>query len=274
MLPVLRHDKYELGDQSGIHNIRVLMEQVIYGINPVIEALKAPQVKLKEILIAQNRRRHLERILQLAEEQHVRIRYQEKNDLTAFAKARFHQGVVAVVERYRYAPLEEILAQWKKSGLRALILVLDSIQDPQNLGAMIRTANVCGAHGVIIPRDRAASVTPTVVKASAGATAFTPVARVTNITSTLERLKEEGVWIVGAAAESEISLFEEDLSVDLAMIIGSEGRGIRPRVLGTCDLTVSIPMGGQIASLNASVATGVILYEVIRQRLCDKKEGK
>jgi len=183
---------------------------------------------------------------------------------------------VAVVEGYGYATLEKIIDRWKKSGIRALILVLDSIQDPRNLGALVRTANVCGAHGVIIPRDRAARITPIVVKASAGATALTPVARVTNIASTLERLKEEGIWILGAEAQAETPFFQQDMTMDLAMVIGSEGRGIRPLVLSKCDLTVSIPMRGQIPSLNASVAAGILLYEVIRQRLMitPAKEGK
>lgn len=251
------------------------MEQVIYGINPVMEALGAPDTKVKEILIAQGRKGTLEKILQLAGEQHVKVRYRARNDLAALAKARFHQGVVAVVEGYGYATLEKIIDRWKKSGIRALILVLDSIQDPRNLGALVRTANVCGAHGVIIPRDRAARITPIVVKASAGATAFTPVARVTNIASTLERLKEEGIWILGAEAEAETPFFQQDMTMDLAMVIGSEGRGIRPLVLSKCDLTVSIPMRGQIPSLNASVAAGILLYEVIRQRLMitPDKEG-
>ena len=243
------------------------MEQIIYGINPVMEALRAPDTKVKEILIAQGRKGNLERILQLAGEQHVRVRYRAGNDLTALAKARFHQGVVAMVEDYGYATLDRIIDRWKKSGIKALILVVDSIQDPRNLGALVRTANVCGAHGVIIPRDRAARITPIVVKASAGATALTPVARVTNIASTLERLKEEGIWILGAEAEAETSFFQQDMTMDLAMVIGSEGRGIRPLVLSKCDLTVSIPMRGQIPSLNASVAAGILLYEVIRQRL-------
>lgn len=252
------------------------MEQVIYGINPVMEALRAPDTKVKEILIAQGRKGTLEKILQLAGEQHVKVRYRARNDLAALAKARFHQGVVAVVEGYGYATFERIIDRWKKSGIRALILVLDSIQDPRNLGALVRTANVCGAHGVIIPRDRAARITPIVVKASAGATALTPVARVTNIASTLERLKEEGIWILGAEAEAETSFFQQDMTMDLAMVIGSEGRGIRPLVLSKCDLTVSIPMRGQIPSLNASVAAGILLYEVIRQRLMitPAKEGK
>jgi 23S rRNA (guanosine2251-2'-O)-methyltransferase len=180
--------------------------------------------------------------------------------------------VVALVESYGYATLEEVLIRWKEAGTRALILVLDSIQDPQNLGAMIRTANVCGAHGVLIPKDRAARVTPAVIKASAGATAFTAVAQVTNITSTLERLKGEGVWVIGAEGQSKTSVFDLDMTMDLAITIGSEGRGIRPRVKQACDELVSIPMQGEITSLNASVATGVILYEAMRQRLRARPE--
>jgi len=243
------------------------MEQVIYGINPVIEALRAPETRVKEILIARGRRGNLGNVLELAAEEKIRVSYRERDELRAFSKGKPHQGVVAVAEAYGYATLERIIGQWKRSGFRALILVLDSIQDPQNLGALIRTANVCGAHGVIIPKDRAAGITPTVVKASAGATAFTPVVRVTNIVRTLDRLKEEGIWIVGATGKTETSLFQQDLTDNLAVVIGSEGHGIRRRVLSTCDLTVSIPMAGQISSLNASVAAGIILYEVIRQRL-------
>ncbi len=243
------------------------MDQVIYGINPVLEALKAPETKVKEILIASGRKANVGRILQLAEEQKVRVRYKERNDLTDAAKARFHQGVVAVVEGYKYATLESVISRWKESGWRALLLVLDSIQDPQNLGALIRTANGCGAHGVIIPRDRAAKITPAVMKASAGATAHTLVAQVTNIASTLDRLRQEGIWVVGTRDDAEKSLFQQDLTEDLAVVIGSEGRGIRPLVGRKCDFTVSVPMRGQISSLNASVAAGIVLYEAIRQRL-------
>lgn len=242
------------------------MEQVIYGIHPVTEALRSGRPRVREILIAEGRTRHVDRILRLAGEREVAIRYVERRDLVVFTKARAHQGVVAVIEGYEYATLEEILHRWTQSGRKALILVLDSIQDPQNLGAMIRTANVCGVHGIIIPRDRAAPVTAAVGKASAGATAFTPVARVTNIASTLGKLKEAGIWIVGAAGESPTPLFAQDLTMDLALVVGSEGRGIRPRILNTCDVTVSIPMKGEISSLNASVATGIVLYEILRQR--------
>jgi 23S rRNA (guanosine2251-2'-O)-methyltransferase len=243
------------------------MKQIVYGINPVIESLKSPQTRIREIWIAQNRKRQLARILRLAQSRNVGVRFRESRDLTALTKARFHQGAVAVLEDYVYATVAEILDTWRATSDPSLILVLDSIQDPQNLGAIIRTANVCGVHGIIIPRDRAAGITPTAVKTSAGATAFTPVAQVTNIAVSLEELKEEGIWIVGATGESKTSLFQQDLNLDLALVIGGEGHGIRPRVLGACDLTVSIPMRGQISSLNASVATGVVLYEIIRQRL-------
>jgi len=250
------------------------MDEVIYGINPVTEALKAPDTKIKEILIAQGRRKDVGKILRLAEGRQIRIQYREKNELNTIVKASVHQGVIAVVQGYEYATVEEIIDKWKISDSRALILVLDSIQDPQNLGACIRTANVCGAHGVVIPKDRAARITPAVVKASAGATACTSVVQVTNIVSTLKRLKQEGIWIVGAVGGAEKSLFQQDLTDDLAVVIGSEGQGIRPLVLQNCDLIVSIPMSGEISSLNASVAAGIMLYEVVRQRLSRTEDHK
>ncbi len=243
------------------------MDQVIYGMNPVIEVLRATGAHVREILIARGRKGNLEEILKLAEKKQIRIRYRKRSDLADVAKGGLHQGIVAVVEGNRYATLEEIIHRWKQSRRRALILVLDSIQDPQNLGALIRTANFCGSHGVIIPKNRAAQITSTVVKASTGATAFTPVARVTNIASTLETLRKKGIWIVGTTGEAETSLFHQDLTDDLAVVIGSENRGIRPLVLRKCDVTVSIPLRGEISSLNASVAAGIVLAEVVRQRL-------
>lgn len=244
-----------------------LMDQVIYGINPVIEALKAPGTRIREIVISQGRHRNVGHILELAAQKKIRVRYRDRHDVMALSSGRSNQGVVAVMEHYEYATCQHILEAWKKSGSRALILILDSIEDPQNLGALIRTAHVSGAHGVVIPKDRAARVTSTAVKTSAGATAFVPVARVTNLTATIEHLKQEGIWIVGTVAEAGTSLFQHDFTVDTAVVVGSEGRGIRRRVLSVCDQTVSIPMQGQISSLNASVAAGVVLYEAVRQRL-------
>jgi 23S rRNA (guanosine2251-2'-O)-methyltransferase len=250
------------------------MKEVIYGIHPVAEALKARETRVKEILIARSRRGNVGRILHLAVQQGVRVRYRESNALQTLSKGKPHQGVVALIEGRTYATLEDIIDRWKESSTSALILALDLLQDPQNLGALIRTANACGVHGVIIPKNRATGITPTVVKASAGATAFTPVARVTNMARTLERLKEEGVWIIGTAGEAGTPLFNQDLTGDLAVVIGSEGRGIRPLVRRVCDLTVSIPLRGEIPSLNASVAGGIVLYEAIRQRLMKTSVGK
>ncbi|MBW2057926.1 MAG: 23S rRNA (guanosine(2251)-2'-O)-methyltransferase RlmB [Deltaproteobacteria bacterium] len=245
---------------------RTGMKQFIYGIHPVIESLKAPETRVREILIARSRKGQPEKIIDLAGQKRVAVRYVERRDLTTLAKTGAHQGVIGVIEGRDYASMEELLSRWRRSGVRALILVLDSIQDPQNLGALIRTANVLGAHGVVIPKKGAAGITPAVVKASAGATAFTPIARVTNIASTLERLKQEGIWIVGTSGEAGKPIFGEDMTMDLAVVIGSEARGIRRRVSDACDLAVSIPMAGEISSLNASVAAGIVLYEIIRQR--------
>jgi 23S rRNA (guanosine2251-2'-O)-methyltransferase len=243
------------------------MDQVIYGINPVIEALRAPETRIREIIVSQGRHRNMEHILELAAQKKIHVRYRDRHEVKALSRGRSDQGVVAVVEGYEYATCQDIVEAWKKSGSRALILILDSIQDPQNLGALIRTAHVSGAHGIVIPKNRAAGVTPTAVKTSAGATAFTPVARVTNIAATIEHMKQEGIWIVGTATEARVSLFQHDFTEDTAVVVGSEGRGIRRRVLNACDQTVSIPMRGHISSLNASVAAGVVLYEAVRQRL-------
>jgi 23S rRNA (guanosine2251-2'-O)-methyltransferase len=244
-----------------------MMAQLIHGINPVIEALKAPGIRLREIIIAQGRKANVGEIIRLADKRHIPVRWEEKHDLAALSRVRSHQGVVAVVEDYGYVPLEGIVDRWQRSGSPATVLVLDSIQDPQNLGAIVRTANAVGAHGVIIPKHRSAGVTPAAVKASAGATAHVPIARVTNIASTLQELKREGIWVLGAASEASQSLYSQELTGDLAVVIGSEGYGIRPRVLNMCDSIASIPMRGQIPSLNASVAAGIILYEIVRQRL-------
>jgi 23S rRNA (guanosine2251-2'-O)-methyltransferase len=242
------------------------MEHVIYGINPVVEVLRARETRIREIIVSRRRQAKLDIILELAAQRGIHVRYQEQNEIRALSKGRSDQGVVALVGGYDYATCEDVMEAWRKSGSRALILILDSIQDPQNLGALIRTAHVSGAHGVIIPKNRAASVTPAVVKASSGATAYTPVARVTNLAATLERLKQEGIWIIGTAAEAQVSLFQHDFTVNTAVVMGGEARGIRRRILSVCDQTVSIPVRGHVSSLNVSVAAGVVLYEAIRQR--------
>jgi 23S rRNA (guanosine2251-2'-O)-methyltransferase len=174
------------------------------------------------------------------------------------------------VEGFSYTELDDILERSRNLEEKGLLVVLDGVQDPHNLGAIIRSAACAGCHGVIIPRDRAARITPTVEKSSAGAVETVPVAQVVNIAQTLEELKKEGYWIFGAADDASASLFHQDLTGDVVLVIGSEGEGIRPLVRKKCDALFSIPMRGGVSSLNASVAAGVALFEVVRQRLTRK----
>jgi 23S rRNA (guanosine2251-2'-O)-methyltransferase len=165
-----------------------------------------------------------------------------------------------------YVDLEDILSRPKEEMTKALFLILDGIQDPQNFGSLIRTALGCGVHGIIIPKDRAVGITPTVIKASAGATAHLPIAKVTNLSRTIEALQKVGIWVYGASGEAKEKLYELDLSMDVAIVIGAEGKGIRPLVKKKCDRLFSIPMKGPLTSFNASVSGGMILYEAMRQR--------
>ena len=181
-------------------------------------------------------------------------------------KGGVHQNVVGLVKETPYADLGEILSAWKKEGTKSLFLILDGIQDPQNFGSLIRTASGCGVHGIIIPKDRSVGITSAVVKASAGAAAHVPIARVVNIAATIDLLKKEGIWVYGASGEAKDLIYQLDLDTDLAVVIGAEGKGIRPLVKKKCDRLFSIPMKGPLSSFNASVSGGMILYEVLRQR--------
>jgi 23S rRNA (guanosine2251-2'-O)-methyltransferase len=177
-----------------------------------------------------------------------------------------HQNVVGIIKEIPYADLGEILSYWKKQGAKALFLILDGIQDPQNFGSLIRTALGCGVHGLIVPKDRAVGLSPAVIKVSAGAAAYLPIARVVNIAATIDALKKEGIWVYGAAGEAKDLIYKLDLAIDLAIVIGAEAKGIRPLVKKKCDRLFSIPMKGPVTSFNASVSGGMILYEVMRQR--------
>ena len=243
------------------------MTQLIYGIHPVKEALESPALPFEKILIGtENPHSSLQTVLDLAAQRNVPVTYAPGKDLDQMTRGGLHQNVVAIVKGNLYKGTQEILSHWKKEGTKALFLVLDGIQDPQNLGALIRTALGCGVQGMIIPKDRAVGVTPTVVKTSAGATAHLPIARVVNIANTLDALKKEGIWVYGASGEARIPIYDLDLNIDLAIVIGAEGKGIRPLVKKKCDRLFSIPMRGPISSFNASVSGGMILYEVMRQR--------
>lgn len=193
------------------------------------------------------------------------IKYVAKERLDQLSETGKHQGVIAYAAAYAYAEVEDILSEAKKKGEAPFLFLLDGIEDPHNLGAIIRTANLAGAHGVIIPKNRAVGLTATVAKASAGALNYTPVARVTNLGQTIEELKKEGLWFVCADMEGT-RMYDLDLKGPVGLVIGSEGNGVGRLVKEKCDFTASIPMRGDIDSLNASVAAGVLAYEIVRQR--------
>jgi 23S rRNA (guanosine2251-2'-O)-methyltransferase len=236
----------------------------IYGINPLSEALRSDHCPIKEVWVAEGRDlARLEGIIHMAESKRVPLRRVERSKLDSLTASSPHQGVVGFIDQFNYADLDAILRQSEDTPF---LLVLDGIEDPRNLGALIRTAAACGVGGVIIPKDRAVGITPAVAKGSAGAVFHMPVVRVANIPTTLRKIKEKGIWVVGAAADAHTDLFHQDLTMPVAIVIGGEGRGMRPLIKRECDLLVSIPMKRNANSLNASVAGSIILYEVIRQR--------
>lgn len=241
--------------------------RTIYGVNPVTEALRAGK-NIDHIIVSNARGGNATAsITKAATDAGIEVRRAPDEELKRLTKTDKHQGVVAVLaEEFRYSDIDDIIDVWKKSGEQAFFLILDSIQDPQNLGSLVRTANAAGVHGVIIPKDRASEVTSTVVKTSAGATEVTLIARETNITRVIERLKEEGVWVAAVEGGCTETLYGADLVRDIAIVIGSEGRGIRRLVKESCDFCVSIPMYGEIGSLNAAQAGAVALFEARRQR--------
>lgn len=247
-----------------------MKEEIIYGLNPVIEALRGTRKVFELFVVGAGADKRLEKLLKLAREKGVPLRSREKADLSRLCGTDHHQGVALRVEEFRYTELDDLIDRCRASQDKGLLLVLDGVQDPHNLGAIIRSAACAGAHGVIIPRDRAVGITPTVEKSSAGAVETVPVAQVVNIAQTLEELKKEGFWIYGAADNAPGALFRQDFRDATVLVIGSEGEGIRPLVRKKCDGLFSIPMRGGVSSLNASVAAGVALFEVVRQRMGKK----
>ena len=240
---------------------------LIWGRNPVVEALRAG-AEVDKLYLAEGVRPGgaVDEILRRARTARVPVQTLDRRALDRMAGGGVHQGVVAEVAEYRYAELADLLARATRAGERPLILLLDSIQDPQNLGALIRTAEAVGAHGVVIPRHRAAGVTPVVVKASAGAVEHLPVARVTNLGRAIEELKERGIWVVGLDASAPKSYDEFDYAAPLALVVGAEGTGLGRLVAERCDLLVRLPMRGHVASLNAAVAGSIVLYHAWRSR--------
>ncbi|GIW47290.1 MAG: 23S rRNA (guanosine(2251)-2'-O)-methyltransferase RlmB [Deltaproteobacteria bacterium] len=241
---------------------------IIFGRNPVKEALVKDSSKVEEVYISEEAKgEKISEIVRLARERNIKVSFLSSKAIFRIAATSNHQGVAAKISEFNYSSVEEIVERARIKGDKLLAVVLDHIEDPQNLGAIVRTVNVLGAHGVIIPKDRATGVTPAVVKASAGATSFVPIARVVNLVRVIRELKERGVWIVGADPLASRVLFEEKLGgLDLVLVIGSEGKGLHRLVKEECDFLVSIPCVGEVSSLNASVAAGILIYEIIRQR--------
>jgi 23S rRNA (guanosine2251-2'-O)-methyltransferase len=238
---------------------------VIFGINAVSEALKARGRAFEWVGVATERKDiRLQNLIKDCRKLNVPVRFLPRVELDHMAGSGSHQGVVAVTSSKQYNDLDDLIAA--KRGDHALIVVLDGVEDPHNLGAILRTADAAGADGVVIPERRAAGITGTVVKSSAGASEHLPVAKVTNIARTLEDLKAQNIWTVGLDERGAQSYESLDYNMDCAIVLGAEGKGLHDLVARKCDFLVSIPMLGKVPSLNVSVAAGVVLYEVVRQR--------
>lgn len=240
------------------------MADIIIGRNAVFEALRSDR-EIEKLFVGKGAEGSIRKIIGMAKDKKIPIQYREKTALDRIADAKSHQGVVAQVSPYTYCDIEDILKKAEERGEDPFIIVLDGLEDPHNLGAVMRTAECCGAHGIVIPKRRSVGITETVIKASAGAVEYMLCAKVSNIGQAVDMLKERGVWV--AACDMDGSLYtEKDLTGSLALVVGSEGSGISRLVKEKCDFSVSIPMKGKITSLNASNAAAVLMYEVIRQR--------
>ena len=241
-------------------------EFTIEGRNAVIEAYRAGRPIDKLFILDGCQDGPILTIKREAKAKQTPVKFVTKERLDQLSETGKHQGVIAYAAAYEYATVEEILDNARQKGEAPFLFLLDSIEDPHNLGAIIRTANLAGAHGVIVPKNRAAGLTAVVAKTSAGALNFTPVARVTNLAKTIEELKKEGIWFV-CADMGGTTMYDLNLKGPIGLVIGNEGEGVGRLVKEKCDMIASIPMKGDIDSLNASVAAGVLAYEIVRQRL-------
>lgn len=238
---------------------------LIYGIHAVEEALKSRGRAFEYVAIARDRKdAKLQKVIDACREAGISVRFENREQLNRMAKTATHQGVVAVAAQKKYIDLDDVLSQ--RRAQHAFVLVLDGVEDPHNLGALLRTADAAGADGVVIPERRAVGVNATVVKSSAGAAEHVPVAKVTNIARTIEELKEKNIWVVGLDERGEKFYDEIDYKMDCAIVLGAEGHGLHDLVRKKCDFLVKIPMQGAVPSLNVSVAGAVVMYEVQRQR--------
>lgn len=241
-------------------------EFVIEGRNAVIEAFRAGKTVDKLFVLEHCKEGSMNTVLREAKKHDTIINYVKKERLDQMSETGKHQGVIAYIAAFEYATVDDILKKAEDKGEPPFVVILDDIEDPHNLGAIIRTANLAGAHGIIIPKHRAAGLTATAVKESAGAVSYTPVAKVTNISKTIEELKDKGLWFV-CADMGGTTMYDLDLKGPIGLVVGNEGKGVSRLVKEKCDFIASIPMFGDIDSLNASVATGVLAYEIVRQRM-------
>ena len=243
------------------------VEGQLEGRNAVTEALRAGRTIDKVFVADGDTDRGLQRLAAQAKEAGAVIVPVDRRKLDTMSFTRSHQGIIALVAAHEYATIDDILEEAAARGENALIVICDELSDPHNLGAIMRSAECAGAHGVIIPKRRSVGLTATVAKASAGAVEYMKVARVTNINNAINELKEKGVWVFGTAAEGSIPMYKADLTGPAAIVIGNEGDGMSQLVRKNCDVMVHIPMKGRISSLNASAAASILLYEAVRQRL-------
>jgi len=241
--------------------------EILEGKNVILEALRAGQ-PLSQVLLDRTLRRDqvISEVFGLARSSGIKVYWSDRRNLDRLSSTKRHQGAVAYLTAREYLALEDLLDVAEAKHQVPFIVLLDGIEDPHNLGAIIRTAECSGAHGIVIPKRRAAGITPTVSKASAGATAYVPVAREANMNNMIRKLKEKNIWVVGVDASGEKSYTEADFTMPTALVIGSEGQGLAKHAKKNCDFLISIPMHGSMKSLNASVAAAVVMYEVVRQR--------
>ncbi|WP_423791904.1 23S rRNA (guanosine(2251)-2'-O)-methyltransferase RlmB [Mitsuokella jalaludinii] len=249
---------------------RELPDDVLVGRNAVTEALKSGRGINKLWIASGDREGSVSEIAALAKERGIVVQYVERAKIEALAGGHRHQGVLAYVAPVPYAELDDILKAAEEKGEAPFLVLLDELEDPHNLGALLRTADATGVHGILIPKRRSVSLNATVAKTSAGAVEYVPVARIGNIAQTLKKLKEKGFWVAGADMDGEKVYYEADLTGPLVLVVGSEGRGMSRLTKEACDFIVSMPMVGRINSLNASVAGSILMYESMRQRLQKK----
>ena len=264
----VREPRKQREEKKIVNNqVQEVREDLIIGRNAVMEALKNDKTIEALYLANGSREGSINQIINLAKKNKIVIKEADKKKLDSMSSGMVHQGVIAKITPYKYFEVKDILDDAKKKGEAPFIIILDELEDPHNLGSIIRTAETCGVHGIIIPKRRNVGVTPTVYKSSVGAVEHVKIAKVTNINNIIDELKEQGIWVYGADIEGREYSYEVDFSGPCALIIGSEGRGISKLTLKKCDKLVRIPMIGKINSLNASVAGGIMMYEVLKGRL-------